>query len=104
MAVKGKNDIVRQRRDDFISKWGSSPAKIATKEIAQIVSDLSSKIHKARVKSKLTQQQLAKLSGVSQAVVARMESKTYDGRSLASLVRIATALEFEIEVLVNTKQ
>lgn len=57
----------------------------------------------ARQKAGLTQQQLAKKLGVSQAQVARMEKRGYDAYTLTSLRRYISALGkgFSLKVIVE---
>ena len=60
-------------------------------EIAQLVYD-------ARAHAGLTQQQLAKLVGTTQPVIARLEDADYRGHSLRMLRRIAAALKKDLEI------
>lgn len=55
-------------------------------------------IYEARTKAGLTQQQLAKLVGTKQPVIARLEDADYEGHSLSMLQRIATALHQRLEM------
>jgi ribosome-binding protein aMBF1 (putative translation factor) len=59
--------------------------------IAQIIYD-------ARNDSGLTQNELAKLVGTTQSVIARLEDSDYEGRSLTMLNRIASALHRRLDV------
>lgn len=60
-------------------------------EIAQLVYD-------ARTHAGFTQQQLAKLVGTTQPVIARLEDADYRGHSLRMLRRIAAALKKDLEI------
>jgi len=55
-------------------------------------------IYEARTQASLTQQELARLVGTKQPVIARLEDADYDGHSLSMLQRIATALNQRLEV------
>ena len=62
-------------------------------------------IYEARTQASLTQQELARLVGTKQPVIARLEDADYDGHSLSMLQRIATALNqrLEIHLVPNTR-
>jgi predicted transcriptional regulator len=55
-------------------------------------------IYDARTKAGLTQQQLAKLVGTTQSVIARLEDADYEGHSLNMLNRIAAALNKRVDI------
>jgi len=55
-------------------------------------------IYEARTQASLTQQELARLVGTKQPVIARLEDADYDGHSLSMLQRIATALNQRLEI------
>jgi ribosome-binding protein aMBF1 (putative translation factor) len=55
-------------------------------------------IYEARTQAGLTQQELARLVGTKQPVIARLEDADYNGHSLSMLQRIATALHQRLEV------
>ena len=55
-------------------------------------------LYKARTQAGLTQQELARLVGTKQPVIARLEDADYDGHSLSMLQRIATALNQRLEI------
>jgi ribosome-binding protein aMBF1 (putative translation factor) len=60
-------------------------------EVAQLIYD-------ARVKSKLTQQELANRIGSTQPVISKLEDGDYDGHSLFMLQRIASALKMHLAI------
>jgi ribosome-binding protein aMBF1 (putative translation factor) len=60
-------------------------------------------IHDARTNAGLTQQQLAKLVGTTQPVIARLENADYRGHSLRMLRRIATALKKDLDIRFVTR-
>src|SRR5215510_2473127 len=55
-------------------------------------------LYEARTQASLTQQELARLVGTKQPVIARVEDGDYDGHSLSMLQRIATALNQRLEI------
>ena len=55
-------------------------------------------IYDARTGAGLTQEELARLVGTKQPVIARLEDADYDGHSLSMLQRIATALHQRLEI------
>lgn len=52
----------------------------------------------ARERAGLTQKELAERIGTSQSTIARLESASYEGHSLSTLVRIAVALDNRLEI------
>ncbi len=74
------------------------PDRIAGLELARQEAAIARKIHALRTRAGLTQQQLAKLVGTSTSVISRLEDADYDGHSLKTLHRIATALDCVVEV------
>ncbi|MCI0335857.1 MAG: helix-turn-helix domain-containing protein [Planctomycetes bacterium] len=55
-------------------------------------------IYDARNKARLTQQELARLVGTTQSVIARLEDADYEGHSLSMLQRIAAALDKRVDI------
>jgi ribosome-binding protein aMBF1 (putative translation factor) len=55
-------------------------------------------IYDARMKSGLTQKELARRVGTTQSVIARLEDADYTGHSLSMLNRIAAAMEKRIDI------
>lgn len=99
-----KSVSVSTKLETFKSKWDNTPTKIANKAIKELMAKLSYEIHTSRLSCNLTQQQLSELSGVSQAVIARMEHDNYDGRSIDALIRVATALGKEVKIDITPRQ
>ena len=60
-------------------------------KVAQAIYDL-------RTQAGLTQREMARRAGTTQPVIARLEDADYQGHSLRMLVRIANALDREIDV------
>ena len=77
----GQDPDLRQQADEAL----------VNAEVAQLIYD-------ARIKSKLTQKQLAELVGTTQSVIARLEDSDYEGHSLSMLQRIAAAVNKRLEV------
>lgn len=59
---------------------------------------VASQIYEARVRAGLTQKQLAEKVGTQQSVIARLESANYESHSLATLKRIAAAVNQKLRV------
>jgi ribosome-binding protein aMBF1 (putative translation factor) len=55
-------------------------------------------IYELRTKAGLSQRALAKLVGTTASVISRLEDADYEGHSLATLRRIATALDKRLEI------
>ena len=55
-------------------------------------------IYEARTQAGLTQEELARLVGTKQPVIARLEDADYEGHSLSMLQRIAMALHQRLEI------
>ncbi len=103
-----------QKRRDYIEEgkqayqeWRDSllanPEYRATYEEEAAKKELWLQLVEARQKAGLTQVELAKRLGVSQAQVARMEKRRYDAYTLNSLRRYVQALgeEFSLDVVVR---
>ena len=67
-------------------------------EEARFNSRIAQIIYDARIDAGLTQNELAKLVGTTQSVIARLEDADYEGRSLTMLNRIASALHRQLEI------
>ncbi len=60
--------------------------------------DVAQAIYELRTKAGLSQRALAKLVGTTASVICRLEDADYEGHSLATLRRIATALDKRLEI------
>ena len=75
-----------------------------TPEVRELIAEEKLNIHVARLiyearsEAGLTQDDLAKLIGTKQQVIARLEDADYEGHSLSMLRRIATALGRRLEI------
>lgn len=65
---------------------------------ADVNAEVAQLVYAVRRRSGLTQQQLARLIGTSQPVIARLEDADYRGHSLSMLQRIAAALNQRLEL------
>lgn len=68
------------------------------REAVRLVETEGSKIASIRAEAGLTQRQLAKLIGTTASVICRLEDADYEGHSLATLNRIAAALNRKLEI------
>jgi ribosome-binding protein aMBF1 (putative translation factor) len=83
--------------DEAVARWRKDPAYMAEYDALEQEFALVAEVIKARAKSGLTQEQLAKRMNTSQAVVARLES----GRTLPStrtLKRFAEATGHRLKI------
>jgi transcriptional regulator with XRE-family HTH domain len=79
-------------------KMEQDPEMAKAINIERFRMSVSAELLEAREKAGLTQKQLGDLAGMRQSAVARLEDADYDGHSLTSLWRIATALKKRIEI------
>src|SRR3990170_407605 len=108
MATERKHDLIKEGEQDY-QEWRESltdtPEKRALYEDIAAKSDLWLQLVEARQEAGLTQRQLAKRLGVSQAQVARIEKRGYESYTLNSLRRYVQALgeDFSLEVRVQQR-
>jgi DNA-binding XRE family transcriptional regulator len=74
------------------------PAKIEELEKMRADDQVARKIVELRMRSGLSQRELAKLVGTSASAICRLEDADYAGHSLAMLNRIAAALQRRVEI------
>ena len=93
----------QQAYDDYWAKQMADPEFRAIYEQEAAKKELWLQLVEARQAAGLTQEQLAKRLGVSQAQVARMEKRGYEAYTLRSLRRYLAALgdQFTLEVTVR---
>lgn len=77
---------------------GGDPEYWAGVEQEMLNAEIARMIHDARTAAGLTQKQLARRTGTTQSVIARLEDADYSGHSLRMLRRIAQALGRKLEV------
>jgi len=73
-------------------------ARLASLEEERANSEISRQIYDLRTEAGLTQQELAKLVGVSASVIDDLEEADYEGNALAMLRRIAASLNKRVEI------
>lgn len=66
-----------------------------------ITRSLGSRLKSARLRVELTQSQVAKKAGITQAYLAHLETGRYDNPSVAVLLRVADALEVSAMALLG---
>ena len=94
----------KELQENFRSKWGTSPSRMYTKDIEKLLTKLSNDVFLMRQEQNLTQEDVSSVSGVSQGIIARMESEGYDGRSIAALVKVATALGKKVTIDIKDRK
>ncbi len=80
------------RYDDFLKQQLKNPKVRREYQALEGEFALAKEIITLRLKSKMTQKQLAKQMGTSQPAIARIESGSYHNVSLSFLRRLAEAL------------
>ncbi len=71
-------------------------AEMVAEEETQLC--IAEEIYRLRKEKGYTQAQLAKKTGTTQSVIARMENADYDGHSLKMLQKLASALDVRLGV------
>jgi ribosome-binding protein aMBF1 (putative translation factor) len=89
--TKNLADVIRR-------ELASNPNLAAEVQTQRLVADVGSEILAARTRVGLTQKQLADRVGMHQSAIARLEDADYDGHSLKTLERIASALGKRVQV------
>jgi DNA-binding XRE family transcriptional regulator len=106
MATQATRDLIKEGEQDY-QEWRASlmdtPEKRALYREVAARSDLWLQLVEARQAAGLTQRELARRLGVSQAQVARIEKRGYDAYTLNTLRRYVQALGdgFALEVKVH---
>ena len=77
---------------------GDDPALKELIEEEALNAQVARMIYEARTQAGLTQEELARLVGTKQPVIARLEDADYEGHSLSMLQRIAMALHQRLEI------
>ena len=91
------------RYEDFLKQQLKNPKLRKEYESLEDEFTLAKEIIELRIKSKLTQKQLAQQIGTSQPAIARIESGSYRNVSLSFLRRIADALGAVPEIHLRKK-
>ncbi len=79
-------------------EFGGDPNYQRHRADARVQSQAAQAIYDARTAAGLTQSQFARRAGTTQFVISRLEDGDYDRHSLATLARIAAALDRRVEV------
>ena len=74
------------------------PRRLRALAEATLNAQIAQEIYALRVKSDLTQKQLADLVGTTHSVISRLEDADYTGHSLKMLQRISAALNRRLEI------
>jgi len=77
---------------------GDDPAGRAQVDEHKAAMRVAQQIYDLRTAAGLTQKELARLVGTSQAAISRLEDSDYEGHSMSMLHRIASALDSRLEV------
>ncbi len=93
----------QRRYEDYWARQMADPAFRAVYEEEAAKKELWLQLVEARQAAGLTQAELAKRLGVSQAQVARIEKRGYDAYTLTTLRRYVRALgdEYSIEIAIR---
>ena len=78
--------------------YAGKPDRVAKLEKVRDDMEIGRLIQDLRMKSGLTQRELAKLVGTTASVICGLEDADYEGHSLAMLRRIATAMKKRLEI------
>jgi len=91
-------EITKNLAEVIRRKLASDHDLAAAVDRERVNADVGAVIYEARTQAGLTQQQLADRVGMHQSAIARLEDADYDGHSLKTLERIASALGKRIEL------
>lgn len=83
--------------EDIHRKWMKNPKFRQEYEKLEPEFAIASTIIEARIKNKVSQEQLAKKMGTGQAVISRLES-AMGSPSLSLIKRLASALDLRVEL------
>ena len=89
--TRSATDILSKRIGDDLELKRMVAEETVNAKVAQEIYDL-------RTRAGLTQEELAERVGTTQPVIARLEDADYQGHSLRMLIRIASALDTEVDV------
>ena len=78
--------------------FDGKPEMRAELEKARCEDAVARKIRQLRIRSKLSQRELAKLVKTTPSVISRLESADYEGHSMSMLARVAEALNRRVEI------
>jgi len=92
-----------------MARWSTLKNKLledpeVMKEYKKLPSvDVAAQIINARASKGITQVELAKLAGTSQSAIARLERGNYIGYTVKTLIKIADALDFNLDIKLHSK-
>jgi DNA-binding XRE family transcriptional regulator len=78
--------------------YKDKPERLASLEQERVNAKVANALYNLRIKSKLTQKQLANRVGTTPSVISRLEKADYSGHSLNMIQRVAASLNRQIEV------
>ena len=85
--------------DSYIEREVRKNPKLKNELIkADVAIDISIQIYELRKNRGMTQKDLAKLTGVKQSNIARLERADYEGYSLKTLNKVAKALKTKLKI------
>ncbi len=107
MSTEAERDYMAEGQRSYEEYWAKQMAdpefrRIYAEEAAK--KDLWFQLVDARQEMGLTQEQMAKRLGVSQAQVARIEKRGYDAHTLSTLRRYVVALGETFELVVAVRK
>ena len=80
------------------------PERKASLQEERVHAEVARVIYDMRTSAGLSQRQLAELIQTTQSVISRLEDADYEGRSLSTLERIATALNHKLTVVMTARE
>lgn len=89
-----------QTTDDLKKEWMKDPKFVAVWKKTEPEYQIARQMIGARIKKKMSQEELAKKIGTGQAVISRLEGMNASP-SLSLLKRVASALETKINITVQ---
>lgn len=95
MKRKTTTDALKIMDQEF---YEGKPERQAELEHAKAEDAVARRIHALRIKSGLTQKQLAERVGTTDSVISRLEDADYEGHSMSMLNRIAQALGKRVQI------
>ncbi len=95
MRTKKSSDVLEIIHKKY---YKDQPDRLASLEQERVNARVAEALYKLRVKSKLTQKQLARRVGTTPSVISRLEKANYTGHSLNMIQRIAASLNRQVEV------
>ena len=102
MAKKERTrDAVRILHGRYVK---DDPERKASLEEERVNAEVARLIYDMRTSAGLSQRQLAELIRTTQSVISRLEDADYEGRSLSTLERIATALNHKLAVVMTARE